>query len=326
MSASSLVAVENLSIAISSDGRASRVVTGFDLSVASGETVCLVGESGCGKSLTAMALVGLLPPAAAIVAGRILFQGEDLVAAGERRLRQIRGARIGMVFQEPMTSLNPTMTVGDQIAEVLAIHTPMSATERRLAAVALLDRVRIPRAAARIDDYPYMFSGGMRQRVNIALAVACRPALLGADEPTTALDVTVQAEILDLLDELQAEMGMAILLITHDLGVVAEVADRVAVMYAGRIVERATVDALFERPEHPYTFGLLGVLPDTRAPGRLVPIPGRVPSPEAFPDGCRFEPRCPFARQDCRAADPPLHELPGGTFVACLRAPLEVPQ
>jgi peptide/nickel transport system ATP-binding protein len=253
----------------------------------------------------------------------VRFDGQDLACCGERGLREIRGRRIGMIFQEPMTSLNPTMTIGEQIAEVLRLHLNMTGRHARNRAVELLGMVRIPRAAERYDEYPFMFSGGMRQRVMIALALACSPTLLIADEPTTALDVTVQAEILDLLRDLQHETGTAMLMITHDLGVVAEIADEVAVMYAGRIVERGSVRSLFETPEHPYTIGLLGALPSVGGSRRLTPILGRVPSPADASDGCRFAPRCPFEITRCRADVPALAPLPSGQSAACWAAPLQ---
>jgi peptide/nickel transport system ATP-binding protein len=323
MTAAPLLSVEGLSVRFDSDGQAMDVVRGVDFSIGAGKTLCLVGESGCGKSITAMALLGLLPRNARIASGAVRFDGQDLATIGERRLRKIRGRRIGMIFQEPMSSLNPTMTAGEQIAEVLRIHLGMSGRQARRRAVELLSLVRIPRAAQRADDYPFMFSGGMRQRVMIALALACSPALLIADEPTTALDVTVQAEILDLLRDLQSQTGTAMLMITHDLGVVAEIADEVAVMYAGRIVENGAVGDVFEVPEHPYTIGLLGALPSPEKRGRLTPILGRVPSPADPMPGCRFSPRCPFSVERCEAEEPMLAALPGGQAAACWRAPLE---
>jgi peptide/nickel transport system ATP-binding protein len=320
----SVLEVEELCIELEIGGRQVEVVSGVSFRVGRGRTLCLVGESGCGKSVTAMAVLGLLPPRKSrIASGAILFEGIDLVRLPERPMAAIRGRRIGMVFQEPMTSLNPTMKVGEQIAEVLRLHLGMNARAARREAIRLLDRVRIPNAARRADDYPFALSGGMRQRVMIALALACSPTLLIADEPTTALDVTVQAEILDLLRELQHESGMALLLITHDLGVVAETADEVAVMYAGRIVEQAPVAALFDWPEHPYTIGLLGAIPGLDSRELLTPIQGTVPQPGTMPVGCRFAPRCPFAIRQCREETPPLRPVGDGSRAACWRAPLD---
>jgi oligopeptide transport system ATP-binding protein len=267
-----------------------------------------VGESGCGKSVTAMTVLGLLPkPPAEVVSGRILFEGEDLLQASPERLREIRGDRISMIFQEPMTSLNPVFTVGDQIMEGLRLHRGLSREAARREALHLLELVRIPAPEQRLDEYPHQLSGGMRQRVMIAIALACRPHLLIADEPTTALDVTVQAQILELLRELQRELGMSIVLITHDLGVVAETAERVVVMYAGTVVERATALSLFDKPRHPYTAGLFLSLPSLGAEnGTLRPIEGGVPDATNLPRGCRFHPRCPFAMPVCSERDPVL--------------------
>jgi len=323
MSARPVLSVEELAVGFDIGGARADVVTGIDFSLDAGSTLCLVGDSGCGKSITAMALLGLLPKNARRTARAIRFEGRDISRLPEHALRQIRGRRIGMIFQEPMTSLNPTMTVGEQVAEVLRRHMQMSRRQARRRAIELLATVRIARAAERFDDYPFAFSGGMRQRVMIALALACSPALLIADEPTTALDVTVQAGILDLLRDLQHESGAALLMITHDLGVVREIADAVAVMYAGRIVERATARSLFQNPQHPYTIGLLGALPSAAAGRRLTPILGRVPSPQEAMPGCRFAPRCPFEVGRCRVEEPALVKMPGGEEAACWRVPLE---
>ncbi len=313
---------EGLTVEHLSHRGATRIVSDLGFAIAPGRTLSLVGESGCGKSVTVMSMLGLLPRKRwRIAATRLTFEGRDLLAA--ETLRTVRGKRIGMIFQEPMTSLNPTMTVGEQIGEVLRTHLGLDRHGARSGAIALLDRVRIPRAAERVDDYPFAFSGGMRQRVMIAMALACAPALLIADEPTTALDVTVQAEIFDLLRELQRETGTALLLITHDLGVVAEIADEVAVMYAGRIVERAPTASLFVAPQHPYTIGLLGASPDWDARAeRLTPIEGRVPLPGEALGGCRFAPRCPFRIARCDEAVPPLAMIEDGHEAACWRAPL----
>jgi peptide/nickel transport system ATP-binding protein len=320
-----LLAIEDLRVTFRGDrGRVTRAVDGVDLTVARGATLGLVGESGCGKSVTSLAVMGLLPKDSAEVTGRVRFDGIDLGALPDRQLRDLRGDRLAMIFQEPMTSLNPSYTVGEQITEVLVRHRGLSGDEARKRAIALLDEVRIPSPGERVDDYPHKLSGGMRQRAMIAMALACGPELLIADEPTTALDVTIQAQILDLLRELKENIGAAIILITHDLGVVAEVCDEVAVMYAGQIVERAPVAVLFERPQHPYTVGLIGSIPRLdRRVDHLATIEGTVPNMAAPPAGCRFAPRCPFALDACRAAPPPLVEIAPGHATRCLRAPLE---
>jgi peptide/nickel transport system ATP-binding protein len=323
MTGSPLLSVENLEVRFDTGAGPVTVVSDVSFALDRGRTSCLVGESGCGKSVTAMALIGLLAPNAQVSAKAIRFDGVDLAQAPDRLMRAIRGRRIGMIFQEPMTSLNPTMTVGEQIAESLRTHLGMAHREARTRAIELLGMVRIPRAAQRVDDYPFVFSGGMRQRVMIAMALACAPTLLIADEPTTALDVTVQAEILDLLRELQHETGTALLLITHDLGVVAEIADEVMVMYAGRIVERADVAGIFDLPEHPYTIGLLGSLPGRHGARRLTPIEGKVPTPDDPAPGCQFAPRCPFRIERCAASEPPLAGIAPGHAASCWRAPLE---
>ncbi len=312
-----LLAVRDLSVAFS---RATPVAD-LSFDVAEGETVAIVGESGCGKSLTALSLIGLLPPAARIAAGSIRFAGEELVGLSEARLREIRGARVGMIFQEPMTSLNPVMTIGAQIAETVRLHQGLSRTAARARAIELLDLVRIPDPHRRIDDHPHRLSGGMRQRVMIAIAVACSPRLLIADEPTTALDVTIQAQVLDLIDKLRRELSMGVLLITHDLGIVAQWADRVVVMYAGRKVEQALPDALFAEPLHPYTLGLLNASPRLDdayhySDGPLHEIPGTIGSAASQP-GCSFAPRCPYVGPACTVAVPPLLEPEAGRQVAC---------
>ncbi len=291
----------------------------FDL--AGGEVLGIVGESGSGKSVTALSILRLIPsPPGRIAAGQVLLDGRNLLELSERRMRQVRGAEIAMIFQEPMTSLNPVLTVGDQIVETIRYHERVGAAAARRRALDLLDRVGIPSPAQRLDEYPHQLSGGMRQRVMIAIALSCSPRLLLADEPTTALDVTIQAQILELLRALQEQTGMAVVLITHDLGVVAEYVDRVLVLYAGRVVEQADVDPTFEAPLHPYTEGLLGSIPslDDERP-RLQAIPGVVPSPFALPPGCRYAPRCPYARSECAACQPPLIELRPGHLAACIR-------
>jgi len=317
-----LLAVSDLSIRFT--GAPNALVDGVSFTLERGETLCVVGESGCGKSLTALALMGLLPmPPVQSVAGQARFEGRDLFALPLEELKEIRGNRMAMIFQEPMTSLNPSIKVGEQIAEAVRRHRGASREAARARALEMLRRVRIPAPEKRLDEYPHQMSGGMRQRAMIAMALANDPALLIADEPTTALDVTVQAQVLDLMRRLQAETGAALIMITHDLGVVAEMADKVAVMYAGRIVEAGPVARIFEDPQHPYTIGLMSSMPDL-APqgGRLVTIPGVVPPADAMPDGCRFASRCPFAGPDCAAA-PALRALVEGHSVACWRAPLE---
>jgi peptide/nickel transport system ATP-binding protein/oligopeptide transport system ATP-binding protein len=300
-------------------------VDDVDLAVARGRTLGIVGESGCGKSVLSLSIMRLVPPPGRIAAGRIDFEGRNLLDLPVPEMRALRGNRIAMIFQEPMTSLNPVFTVGDQITEAMRAHDrTASSAALRAKAIDALARVRIPAPERRFDEYPHQQSGGMRQRVMIAMALACAPDVLIADEPTTALDVTVQAQILDLLRELQQQTGMAIILITHDLGVVAEMADEVAVMYAGRVVERAPGPAIFDSPQHPYTLGLLGSIPkleETR--DRLLAIEGTVPPPFDLPRGCRFHPRCVFAEPACVAADPPLREIEPNHRAACIRAPIE---
>ena len=299
-----------------------KAVRGLSLTVDRGETVAVVGESGCGKSMAALSILRLVPdPPGRIVGGRVALEGRDLLALEEEEMRAVRGGDISMIFQEPMTSLNPVFTVGDQIAEALSVHRGLSRRAARERAVALLDTVRIPDPGLKVDEYPHRLSGGMRQRVMIAMALACEPKLLIADEPTTALDVTIQAQVLELLRELQGVFGMAILLITHDLGVVAEMADRVVVVYAGRKVEEAEVGALFAAPLHPYTEGLLDSTPNPvrRSAGvrRLREIPGAVPSLLDLPAGCPFAPRCAKALPLCGEVDPAATALAGEREVAC---------
>ena len=320
-----LLSISDLRVVFHGDrGRRVVAVSGVDLSVARGQTLGIVGESGSGKSVTSLAVMGLLPKDSAEVTGAVTFDGTGLLDLPDRALRDLRGNRMAMIFQEPMTSLNPSYTVGDQIIEALVRHRGLSGAAARTKAIALLRRAGIPSPAERIDDYPHKLSGGMRQRVMIAIALACDPELLIADEPTTALDVTIQAQILDLMRELKRTSDAAIILITHDLGVVAEVCDDVAVMYAGEIVERAPAEALFEAPEHPYTVGLLASIPrlDERAE-RLAAIDGVLPDMSSPPLGCRFAARCPFVLEECRAAPPPVVDLGGGRWSRCFRAPLE---
>jgi peptide/nickel transport system ATP-binding protein len=300
-----------------------KAVDGLSLSVGAGETVALVGESGCGKSLSALSIMRLLPdPPARIVGGSVKLNGRDIVPLPEDGMLDIRGKEIGMIFQDPMSSLNPVATVERQIVEVLMTHTELGRRQARARAHELLELVGMPDAARRLDAYPHQLSGGMCQRVVIAMAIACSPSVLIADEPTTALDVTVQAQVLSLLKKLQADSGMAMVFITHDLGVVAETADRVVVMYAGRKVEEATVDDLFEAPLHPYTAGLIGATPTPGAERaeRLADIPGMVPPLNALPPGCAFAPRCPRVMERCRTERPALTQPAAGRLVACFAA------
>lgn len=305
-------------------GAPANVVDGVSFSVKRGKTLAIVGESGCGKSVTSMGLMGLLPAAAKVAASDSLLIDEALLGMSEERLLDVRGNRMAMIFQEPMTSLNPVFTIGEQIAESVIRHQGLSDKEARQRALEMLEKVRVPDARQRLDAYPHELSGGMRQRAMIAMALANDPALIIADEPTTALDVTIQAQILSLVANLQNETGTAMILITHDLGVVAEVADDVMVMYAGRVVESGPVKTLFDDPQHPYTIGLMGSMPSIGPrEGRLATINGRVPTPAEMPSGCRFAGRCPFVIQRCREERPPLLELSPGHFAACIRAPLE---
>ena len=301
-----------------------KAVDGVSFHLDRGETLAVVGESGSGKSVTSLSVMRLIPtPPGRIAGGQILFEGRDLVTKSEREMRTIRGNDISMIFQEPMTSLNPVYTVGDQIAEAIVLHQGKTYREAMKMAAEMLDLVGIPEPGKRVKNYPHQMSGGMRQRVMIAMALSCGPKLLIADEPTTALDVTIQAQILDLMAQLQKELNMAILLITHDLGVVAEIADRAVVMYAGRAVEEADVHSIFARPLMPYTLGLMNSIPrvDRAAEHqeRLQAIPGNVPNPLNLPEGCAFHPRCRFAQDRCKEAIPPLEDAGGGHQVRCVR-------
>ncbi len=318
-----VLAVESLSIGFK--GIATNVVDNVSFSVAPGETLCLVGESGCGKSITALSLMGLLPtPPAEITSGTAVFDGKDLLSLPKSEISEIRGDKIAMVFQEPMTSLNPVYTVGDQISEAVRRHRQVTKSEAQDRALEMLKRVRIPAPEKRLKEFPHQLSGGMRQRVMIAMALANDPSLLIADEPTTALDVTIQAQILSLVRTLQEETGTALIMITHDLGVVAEVADKVAIMYAGRIVEAGPVEEIFENPQHPYTLGLMSSIPSlAKRSGRLVTVAGMVPTVDAMPSGCRFATRCPFVAADCERNIPPLSKAGDDHEVACFRVPLE---
>jgi peptide/nickel transport system ATP-binding protein len=318
-----LLEVRDLRTSFPVEGGELFAVDGVSLALEAGRTLCIVGESGCGKSVTALSIMGLVA-APGRVSGEIIFDGVDLAKVSRAAMRELRGDRLSMIFQEPMTSLNPAFTVGEQIAEVLLRHRALSREEARARTIDLLRQVHVPSPELRFDDYPHRLSGGMRQRVMIAMALACGPKLLIADEPTTALDVTIQAQILDLMRALREETGTAIILITHDLGVVAELADEVAVMYAGRIVERASVAKLFAEPQHPYTVGLLGSIPRLDLEQEQLPaIEGLVPNPLEQIAGCRFHPRCPFAIDRCRAEAPPLLALGDGHVSACWRAPLD---
>jgi peptide/nickel transport system ATP-binding protein len=318
-----LLRVENLQTHFGTIDGVVRAVEGLSFEVGAGETVALVGESGCGKSVTSMSILRLIPEPPGRVAGRVLLQGRNLLEASEPEMRQIRGKEISMIFQEPMTSLNPVLTVGRQIGETLRLHEGLGARDAERRAVEMLALVGIPEPARRVGEYPHQMSGGMRQRVMIAMALACNPKLLIADEPTTALDVTIQAQILDLMRDLKTRLGSAIMLITHDLGVVAEMAERVVVMYAGRKVEEGKVEAIFLRPMHPYTRGLLGAVPklgsslDVAGRSKLVEIPGQVPSLREKITGCAFAGRCPMASDLCRAVAPAVEEKIPGHFVAC---------
>jgi peptide/nickel transport system ATP-binding protein len=300
-----------------------RAVDGVSFYLDRGELLGLVGESGCGKSMTALSVMRLIAPPGKIVGGEILFDGKDLLKLSDAEMRKMRGDDIAMIFQDPMTSLNPVYTVGEQIAEALRLHRKMTRKQARQATIEAMREVAIPDPARRLDDYPHQLSGGMRQRVMIAMALACNPKLLIADEPTTALDVTIQAQILELLDDLRKQRELAVLLITHDLGVVAEVADRVAVMYTGRIVEESPVDELFARPKHPYTEGLLRSVPKLTTEHvarseRLETIEGVVPRPTDLPPGCHFAPRCPHRMPRCTEGTIPLYQLEGGVQVRCV--------
>lgn len=314
-----LLEIRDLCTYFYTDEGVATAVDGVSYSIYRGKTLGLVGESGCGKSVSALSIMRLVQsPPGKIESGEIIFEGTDLLSLSEPAMRKIRGNDISMIFQEPMTSLNPVFTCGNQIMEVLVLHQHLSKSQARQKTIELLDTVRIPLAAQRVDEYPHQLSGGMKQRVMIAMALACNPKLLIADEPSTALDVTIQAQILDLLRDLQEEFHMSILLITHDLGVVAEMAGHVAVMYASKIAEYAGVEELFGKPKHPYTQGLFGSLPKLGVKQeKLNVIPGTVPNPTEFPPGCKFNPRCPHVMDVCRAVEPVLVEIEAGHTCAC---------
>ncbi|SEN56956.1 ABC transporter ATP-binding protein [Lihuaxuella thermophila] len=313
-----LLQIHNLKTYFFSDSGKIPAVDGITLSVKRRETVALVGESGCGKSITSLSIMGLLPESGKIVDGEIIFNGENLVKKTDAEMERLRGNEISMIFQEPMTSLNPVLTIGEQIMEGIILHRKVSKQEARERAVQMLKLVGFPRAEEILSEYPHQLSGGMRQRVMIAMAMATNPKLLIADEPTTALDVTIQAQILELMREVKEKFETSILLITHDLGVVAEMADRVIVMYAGKVVEEAGVEELFEKPSHPYTEGLMKSVPSLEeSQQRLYSIRGNVPSPDELPKGCRFAPRCDKAWDRCFASEPDLKEIAPGHAVRC---------
>jgi oligopeptide/dipeptide ABC transporter ATP-binding protein len=319
MAENKLLEIERLQTFFNTEDGVARAVDGVSLDIGRAETVALVGESGCGKSVTALSIMRLVPdPPGEIVGGEVLFDGHDLLKLSKGEMRGVRGNDIAMIFQEPMTSLNPVFRVGWQISEAIRLHQHLGRKDARTRAIEMLRQVGIPSPEVRVDDYPHQMSGGMRQRIMIAMALSCDPALLIADEPTTALDVTIQAQILDLLRGLQREREMSILLITHDLGVVAETAERVAVMYASKIVEHTGADELFGNPLHPYTIGLFAALPKLdEKRGKLNVIPGMVPSPLRFPAGCKFHPRCNRAQDQCSEQEPTLEEKQPGHFAAC---------
>ena len=316
-----LLEVRSLTTQFFTEDGVVRAVEDVSFEIFPGEILSLVGESGCGKSVTGLSLLRLISiPPGKIVSGELLFDGRDLMELEEKEMERVRGNDISMIFQEPMTSLNPVFTIGNQIMEALQLHQNLDKKEARKKAIEMLGRVRIPSPEVRIDSYPHQLSGGMRQRAMIAMALSCQPKLLIADEPTTALDVTIQAQVLRLLKEIQSEMGMAVMLITHDLGVVAEIADRVAVMYAGRIVETGPIEAIFGEMRHPYTKGLWESIPQLKEKRRrLNAITGQVPDPMNLPAGCKFHPRCYLMIDDCKKEEPPLYPVNGNHFSRCLR-------
>lgn len=314
-----ILKIKDLKVCFDTDDGLVKAVDGVSLDLAAGTTLALVGESGCGKSVTCLSILKLIPsPPGRIAGGEILYKGKNLVEFSETQMQQIRGNDISMIFQEPMTSLNPLFTVGDQIREVIMLHQDKGEKEARDSVIHILEKVGIPSPGIRMDDYPHQMSGGMKQRVMIAMALSCNPEILLADEPTTALDVTIQAQIIDLMKSLQNEFGMSILMVTHDLGIVADMASHVAIMYASRIAEYGSVKNIYEDPRHPYTLGLFTSIPVIgRRMEKLYVIPGNVPNPLAFPDGCKFWPRCLFAQDVCRELEPPLEYVNDGHSVAC---------
>ncbi|MDR6226601.1 oligopeptide/dipeptide ABC transporter ATP-binding protein [Desmospora profundinema] len=313
-----LLEIRNLKTHFFTDNGQVPAVDGIDISIEKGETLALVGESGCGKSMTSLSIMGLIPGSGRIVEGEILLEKEDLTKKNDQQLSKIRGNNISMIFQEPMTSLNPVLTIGDQIMEGLILHQKLNKKEARARAIQMLKLVGFPRAEEIVDEYPHQLSGGMRQRAMIAIAIACNPKLLIADEPTTALDVTIQAQILDLMRDVKEKLQTSILLITHDLGVVAEMAERVVVMYAGKVVEEAEVTDLFDKPAHPYTEGLIQSVPSLdEEKERLYSIKGNVPAPNELPQGCKFAPRCPKAWERCHQEEPALYGVGSNRRVRC---------
>ncbi|MCK5391729.1 MAG: ABC transporter ATP-binding protein [Deltaproteobacteria bacterium] len=314
--------IKDLRISFRSEGKGVEVVSGVSINIPKGKIIGVVGESGCGKTVTALSVMRLIPePPGKIEGGEVIFDGADLLKYADRDMQSIRGNRISMIFQEPISSLNPVFTVGDQIGEALRTHLNISRKEEKSRVIELLKLVGIPAPESRMNNYPHEMSGGMSQRVMIAMALACNPEVLIADEPTTALDVTIQAGILNLIDDLRVRLGMAVLLITHDLGIIAEVADEVYVMYAGKIVEQGFTADIFKEPHHPYTVGLLNSIPDLHENKEMLnAIPGVVPSPDNFPKGCRFQDRCPLVIDKCRTDEPPLDEIGNGHKAACWRS------
>ena len=319
-----ILEIKDLTIHYKTDAGLVRAVNGLSLTVAKGESLGFVGETGAGKTTTALGIMGLVPdPPGKIVSGEIIFKGENLLALDKHGMSKMRGNRLSMIFQDPLTSLNPLMTVGRQIVESIRIHQKLSRVDAEMKAVDLLEMVGIP--GDRFGEYPHQFSGGMKQRVIIAIALSCNPELLIADEPTTALDVTIQAQVLDLISKLKAERETSLILITHDLGVVAEVCDKVAIMYAGKVVEYGTLDHIYNRTQHPYTLGLFGSIPDIDSnEERLRPIPGLMPDPTDLPEGCSFSPRCAYRTDECESVAPPMTEVEPGHWVRCRRGKEEV--
>ena len=315
-----LLEVHELTVHFFTEEGVVRAVENVSFEIYPGEVLGLVGESGCGKTVTGLSLLRLIPiPPGRVVNGDILFDGKSLLGLEEKEMEKVRGNDIAMIFQEPMTSLNPVFTIGDQIMEAIILHQRLDKTEAKKRAIEMLDRVKIPSPEKRMDSYPHQLSGGMRQRAMIAMALSCQPKLLVADEPTTALDVTIQAQILHLLKEIQGEMGMSVILITHDLGVISEIADRLAVMYAGRIFEYGPIEAIFTRMRNPYTYGLMRSIPQlTEQRGRLYAIPGQVPDPMHLPVGCKFHPRCHMMIEDCKKGEP-MYQVSGDQLSRCIR-------